>query len=386
MNNKQRRKKKIVILGSTGSIGENAIKVIKHLPDELEVYGIAAHSRVDRLVAQVKELNCACAAIAETNRFDKLSRLLPKNCRALAGEAGMVEMVSAPEVDMVLCSVVGTGGLMPVLEAIRAGKDIAIASKEVLVMAGELVMNEVKKAKVKILPVDSEHSAVFQCMEGRNLKELSRIILTASGGPFKDKTYEEIKNATYESALVHPTWNMGPKVTIDSATLMNKALEIIEARWLFGITGEQIDVLIHPQSIVHSMVEFIDGTILAQMSTPDMRFPIQYALTYPHKHPGSLKPVDFAGLAQLSFEYPDRALFPSLNFAYEALKRGGTLPAVMNAADEIAVKRFSRREIRFTDIWNIIEKVMSSHIILDHPSLDAILSADKWAKKMAESL
>lgn len=380
------RKKKIVILGSTGSIGESAIKVIKHLPNELEVYGIAAYSKVDRLAAQAKELNCACAAIAATNRFDKLSRALPKSCRALAGEAGMVEMVSAPEVDMVLCSVVGTGGLMPVLKAIQAGKDIAIASKEVLVMAGELIMNEVRKTKVKILPVDSEHSAVFQCLEGRNHRELSRIILTASGGPFKDKTYGEMKNATYESALLHPTWNMGPKVTIDSATLMNKALEIIEAKWLFGIAGEQIDVLIHPQSIVHSMVEFIDGTVLAQMSTPDMRFPIQYALTYPHKHPGILKPLDFARLAQLTFEYPDRDIFPSLDFAYEALKKGGTLSVVMNAANEVAVERFRRKEIRFTDIWDIIEKVMSFHKILDHSSLDAILSADKWARKMAESL
>ncbi len=377
------KKKKVVILGSTGSIGENAMKVAERLTDELEVFGIAAKTNVERLAEQAKSLGCAFAAAGDPEYAGELQRLLPQSCDALAGPEGLIELVTHPEVDIVLCAIVGTDGLMPVLEAARAGKDIAIASKEVLVVAGEIVMKEIKKAGVKFLPVDSEHSAVFQCLEGRDRSELSRIILTASGGPFRNASREEMENADYKTALAHPTWNMGPKVTIDSATLMNKALEIIEARWLFDTPGENIDVIIHPQSIIHSMTEFVDGTILAQMSSPDMRFPIQYALTYPRKLPGSLEPLDFEKFSQLTFEKPDRKKFPSLDFAYEALRQGGAMPAVMNAANEVAVERFSKGEIRFTDIWNIIEKVMSRHIPLDQPSLDAILSAEDWAAKTA---
>ncbi len=379
-------KKKIVILGSTGSIGRNAVNVVKHLQQEFEVVGLAARGNIELLAQQARELKCRQVALADVSRLDDLRKILPKSCKVHCGQNGILEVATLPEADLILCAIVGTAGLVPVLEAVKAGKDIAIASKEVLVMAGELVMHEVSKRKVKFLPVDSEHSAIFQCLEGKRESDVSKIILTASGGPFRGRKLCEIRKATYESALAHPVWEMGPKVTIDSATLMNKALEIIEARWLFNVPAENIDVVIHPQSVIHSMVEFIDGTVLAQMSTPDMRFPIQYALTYPAKHRGLLKPLDFAKLAGLTFERPDRRTFPSLDFAYEALRCGGTLPAVMNAANEIAVERFSKSEIRFTDIWVIIEKVMSSHKKLDRPSLDAILSADKWARTVASSL
>ena len=379
-------KKKIVILGSTGSIGRNAVNVVKHLASDFEVVGLAARGNIEMLARQVRELKCGHVALADTTRLDELRKILPPNCKVHGGQEGILEIATLSGADLVLCAIVGTGGLLPVLEAIRAGKDIAIASKEVLVMAGELVMKEVSKHKVKFLPVDSEHSAIFQCLEGKREADVSKIILTASGGPFRGRKICEIRSATYESALAHPVWEMGPKVTIDSATLMNKALEIIEASWLFNVPAERIDVVIHPQSVIHSMVEFIDGTVLAQMSTPDMRFPIQYALTYPAKRRGLLKPLDFAKLAGLTFERPDRKKFPSLDFAYEALKSGGTVPAVMNAANEIAVERFRKSEIRFTDIWVIIEKVMSSHRKLDRPSLDAILSADKWARAEAVSV
>ena len=379
-------KKKIVILGSTGSIGRNAVNVVKHLASEFEVVGLAARGNIEMLARQVRELKCGHVALADTTRLDELRKILPPNCKVHGGQEGILEIATLSGADLVLCAIVGTGGLVPVLEAIAAGKDIAIASKEVLVMAGELVMKEVSKRKVKFLPVDSEHSAIFQCLEGKRKTDVSKIILTASGGPFRGKKVCELRRATYESALAHPVWEMGPKVTIDSATLMNKALEIIEARWLFDVPAEIIDVVIHPQSVIHSMVEFMDGTVLAQLSAPDMRFPIQYALTHPAKHRGLLKPLDFAKLAGLTFERPDTKNFPSLDFAYEALKGGGTLPAVMNAANEIAVERFRKSEIRFTDIWAIIEKVMSSHRKLDRPSLDAILSADKWARTAAASV
>ncbi len=378
-------KKKIVILGSTGSIGRNAVSVVKHLSGEFEVVGLAARGNIGLLGEQARELKCKYVAVSDKIKANELRGKLHRGCKVLAGEEGILELCLRAEVDLVLCAIVGTGGLIPVLESVKAGKDIAIASKEVLVMAGELVMREVRRRKVGFLPVDSEHSAIFQCLEGKNHDDIGRIILTASGGPFRGRKFSEMKSATYKSALEHPVWDMGPKVTIDSATLMNKALEIVEARWLFDVSPERIDVVIHPQSVIHSMVEFIDGTVLAQMSEPDMRFPIQYALTYPVKHAGSLKPLDFAKLAGLTFEKPDRRSFPSLDFAYAALKGGGTLPAVMNAANEVAVERFRKSEIKFTDIWNIIEKVMSYHKKLDRPSLDAILSADKWARERAAS-
>ncbi len=377
------KKKKIVILGSTGSIGENAVKVAKTLSARIEVCGLAARNNLKRLAEQAAELKCPYAVTSDASRKDDLLKMLPPDCEGQAGEEYILEMVTRPDVDLVFCAIVGTGGLLPVLEAIRAGKEIALASKEVLVMAGDLVMKEAARYGVRVVPVDSEHSAIFQCLEGKRRQDVSRLILTCSGGPLLNASSEEIQNATYEKALDHPTWNMGPKVTIDSASLMNKALEIIEAAFLFGMPGNKIDVVIHPQSVIHSMVEFIDGTILAQMSTPDMRFPIQYAITYPEKYSGGMRPLDFSVFSQLNFQMPDRKLFPSLDFAYSALHAGGTMPAVMNAANEVAVARFSRSEIGFTDIWRIIEKVMSMHQVLEQPALDAILSVDKWARDTA---
>ncbi len=379
-------KKKIVILGSTGSVGINAVKVAKHLDSELEVVGLVARNNVELLAQQAAELNCRFVVTSKKAAEAKLRSLAPDSCTVMAGEEAMSELVVRAEVDTVVCAIVGTGGLAPVLNAIKAGKDIALASKEVLVMAGEIVMAEVAKSGSNMLPVDSEHSAIFQCLEGRHHDDVSKLILTASGGPFRKSTSEEIAAATMSSALAHPTWDMGPKVTIDSASMMNKALEIIEAKWLFNVSPDKIEAVIHPQSIVHSMVEFVDGTIIAQMSTPDMRFPIQYALTYPRKLPGGLKPLDFAKFSRMTFELPDRKKFPSLDFAYTALREGGTLPAVMNAANEVAVDLFSKEKIGFTDIWKIIEHTMSAHQVIKNPSLDDILEADRLARISAAAI
>lgn len=375
--------KKIVILGSTGSIGVNAVKVAEHLCSKIEVVGLVARKNVSLLAEQAAKLNCPYAITSDTSRLSDLKSLLPSSCEALAGEEAVIELVTRDDVDCVLCAIVGMAGLLPVLEAVKAGKDIALASKEVLVAAGELVMEEAGRSGSKMLPVDSEHSAVFQCLEGRRHQEIAKIILTASGGPFRKLDISELENVSYESALRHPTWDMGPKVTVDSATMMNKALEIIEARWLFDVPGENIDVVIHPQSVIHSMVEFVDATILAQMSTPDMRFPIQYALSYPHKVPGTLKPLDFSVFNSLSFELPDNQKFPSLNLAHESLRLGGTVPTVLNAANEVAVDAFRNSAIKFTGIWRLIEKVMQDHESVSHPSLEDILHADAWARSTA---
>ncbi len=380
------KKQKIIILGSTGSIGENAVKVIKSLPERFEVCGIAAKNNINRLAEQAAELNCRWAVTSESTNKDKLAAMLPAGCKAYSGEDCLNSLVTEPDIDTVLCAIVGTGGLMPVINALRYGKKVALASKEVLVMAGELVMGETLAGKSVIIPVDSEHSAIFQCLEGRSSKDVARLLLTASGGPFRDANLETLRAATYEKALAHPTWNMGEKVSIDSATLMNKALEIVEAGFLFKIPPAHIDVVIHPQSVIHSMVEFIDHSILAQMSIPDMRFPIQYALTWPEKCPGEMPPLDFTVFNTLSFALPDRKLFPSLDFAYHALQVGGTMPAVMNAANEIAVEKFKSGAIGFTDIWQIIETTMDRHQTVKGLSLDAILDADKWARRFADGL
>ncbi|MCK5843093.1 MAG: 1-deoxy-D-xylulose-5-phosphate reductoisomerase, partial [Victivallales bacterium] len=326
------KRKNIVILGSTGSIGENAVKVALSLPGELRVVGLAAASNVARLAEHARLLECPSVAIADASLTAKLAEAVPAGCSILGGMEGVLEMVAADEVDMVLCAIVGAESLRPVLETLRSGKDLALASKEALVMAGALVMGAASTSGARILPVDSEHSAVFQCVGERSFDKVSKIFLTASGGAFRDWLPERMRSATLEDALTHPTWSMGPKVTIDSATLMNKALEIVEAGWFFGIPGEKIEVLIHRESVVHSMVEFIDGSVIAQLGAPDMRHPIQYALTYPNTFESSTQHLDFAKFASLSFEVPDRAKYPSLNFAYEALNAGGTMPAVMNAA------------------------------------------------------
>jgi 1-deoxy-D-xylulose-5-phosphate reductoisomerase len=377
--------KKIAILGSTGSIGTNAVQVVKNLEGSFKVVSLAANKNIDLLAEQAKELGCK-KVVCNEELTASLKSKLAKDCKVMSAIEGMVEIATDPEVDVVLCAVVGTAALLPVLEAIKCGKDIAIASKEILVMAGEIVMKAAEDNNVKMLPVDSEHSAIFQCLEGRKNSDISKVILTASGGAFRDSTLEEIKNAKLEDALSHPTWDMGQKVTIDSASLMNKALEIIEAKWLFGVTPEQIEVVVHPQSIIHSMVEYVDGTVIAQMSVTDMKFPIQYALTYPKKITGGLEPLKLTELRNLSFYEPKRDIFPSIDFAYKALNAGGTLPAVLNAANEIAVEKFVKGEIIFIDIWKIIEKTMDSHRTVLNPTLQQIIDADKWAKDYAAKL
>jgi len=376
--------KNVVILGSTGSIGKNAVEVIKSFPNRFSVYGIAASNSIDLLAQQAKELNCKNIVCSDELAVE-LKKKVSNDCDVKSSIDGMIKMVTAKEVDIVLCAVVGTSALLPVLEAIKAKKDIAIASKEILVMAGELVMKEAKLNKVKLIPVDSEHCAIFQCLEGKKHLDLSKIILTASGGPFRTWSKQEIEQATCEQALKHPTWSMGPKITLDSASLMNKALEIIEAKWLFSLSPEQIDVIVHPQSIIHSMVEFKDGTILAQMSVTDMKFPIQYALSYPEKLAG-LKSLSLSELKEITFEKPDRKKFPSLDFAYYALNELGTMPAVMNAANESAVCMFQNKKINFPQIWKIIENTMSAHKNIKSPSLEEIIRADSWAKEYAFNL
>ncbi len=381
-----RRKKNLAILGSTGSIGENALNVVRHLPGELSIVALAAGRNYRRLAEQALEFGVKKLALRDDSAFSDLKKSLPDSISCHSGIEGICEIACAPEVDIVLCSIVGIEGVFPVLSAIRSGKDIALASKEVLVLAGEIVMSEAAKHGVRILPVDSEHSAIFQCLEGRRNSEISTIVLTASGGPFKDLGAEELARVNFADATMHPVWNMGDKVTVDSATMMNKALEIIEARWLFNMPPEKIDVLVHPQSIVHSMVEFIDGSVIAQMGVPDMRNPIQAALTYPERRRGSGGILDLAAIGSLHFERPDLERFPSIAFAYLALAAGGTMPAVMNAANEVAFERFRAGKTSFPGIWKTIEKTMNSHTALDHPSLDAILSADSWARDCARSL
>ena len=375
--------KRVVILGSTGSVGRNACRVAEALRDRVQVVGVAAKTNAAALAEQAEKLGCSYACIAEPKMRDQLSAVLPGHCRALAGLDGILEMVRADNVDMVLCSIVGTGGLIPVMEALRAGREIALASKEVLVMAGSVVMPMVKRYHTRLIPVDSEHSAIYQCLGSRAPANVERLILTASGGPFRKASPEEMKNATWERALAHPTWSMGQKVTIDSATLMNKALEMIEAHHLFNVPENKIKVVIHRQSVIHSMVELVDGALLAQMSVPDMRFAIQYALSYPQRLDGGLPKFDFAKLGQISFELPDEVKYPALNLSRQAMRIGGTMPTVLNAANEVAVERFKQGAVKFPDIWKIVDETMEKHHAVTLDTLECALEADRWARKIA---
>ncbi|MCB1061910.1 MAG: 1-deoxy-D-xylulose-5-phosphate reductoisomerase [Verrucomicrobiae bacterium] len=377
------RPKNVVILGSTGSIGESALKVARDLPDRMRVIGLAANRSSEKLANQVAEWGVKEGCLADSTLLNDFKSRLPAGVTAHTGEEGLVEMATLPEADLVLIAIVGTAGLRPALAAIEAGKDIAVASKEILVMAGEAVMTAAREKGVRVLPVDSEHNAIFQCLEGRKATDVSRLILTASGGPFRKKPVAELADVTVEQALNHPTWEMGPKITIDSATLFNKGLEMIEARWLFDVEMDRVDVIVHPQSIVHSMVEFIDGSVLAQLSVNDMCFPIQYAVTWPARVANSLRPLDFAELARLEFEAPRWDDFPALRLAQRAGTVGGTLPAVMNAANEIAVAKFLENSLRFPKIWETVEETMDAHDVIDHPKLDEILAADAWAREFA---
>ncbi len=379
------KRKRVVVLGATGSIGESALKVARDIPERMEIVGLAANRNAEKLAAAANRARPESVCLVDETKIDILRGALEYKPQIFSGEDGLREIASLANADMVLIAIVGTAGLRPALAAIDAGKDLAVASKEILVMAGEIVRREAGAKNVRVLPVDSEHNAIFQCLDGR-ASEVRRIILTASGGPFREMPAEIFVDVTPEQALKHPTWNMGPKITIDSATLFNKGLEMIEAHWLFGVEMKRVEVVIHPQSIVHSMVEFADGSTLAQLSYSDMCFPIQYAVTWPDRVPNTLPPLDFGKLSKLEFFPPRYDDFPALDLARRAGETGGTLPAVMNAANEITVAAFLDRQVRFPQIWQIVESVMERHRSVAHPDLDAILAADQWAREQARAV
>ena len=378
--------RKISILGSTGSIGTQTLEVVENLED-IKVMAITGNSNIDLLEKQARKFRPELVAVMdEKNAIILQDRLADMNIRVVSGMDGLVEAATYKDVDTVVTSVVGNIGLKPTFEAIRAGKNIALANKETLVSAGQLVMDLAKKHHIHIYPVDSEHSAIFQSLQGNGENKIQRILLTASGGPFRGKKREELENVTAADALAHPNWSMGKKITIDSATLMNKGLEVMEAKWLFDIDVDQIEVLIHPQSIVHSAVEYEDGAIIAQLGEPDMRLPIQYALTYPKRVKNPFPRVDFSQRSNLTFDKPDMDTFKCLSLAYRALKTGGTLPAVLNGANEVAVARFLKGEISFLQIPALIEQTMDAYTVKYEYTLEDLLEADAWAKAYAKQV
>jgi 1-deoxy-D-xylulose-5-phosphate reductoisomerase len=375
--------KNVVLLGSTGSIGASTIKVASDLPERIRLLGLAAGNNVELLLDQTRRHRPEAISVTDPAKAAELQDLLGLSTRVFSGNEGLLKLATLPAADIVLVAIVGTAGLQPALAAIRAGKDIAVASKEILVMAGEIVMREAAKQGVRVLAVDSEHSAIFQCLDGKPPASVRKLWLTASGGPFRDRAAwpkEKFGEITVERALKHPSWVMGRKITIDSATLFNKGLEMIEARWLFNVEMPRVGVLVHPQSVVHSMVEFVDGSLLAQLSTPDMCLPIQYALTYPERVGSDRVQTDFAKLGRLDFEEPDLERFPSLNLARRAGEVGGTLPAVLNAANEAAVEAFCNRRIGFQQIAEVVDRAMQRHQVVAHPTLEQIVAADAWAR------
>ncbi len=380
--------KSFTILGSTGSIGRSALKVVGMHPDKFSVKCLTCATHIDLLAKQIKQFKPAMVAVLAEQGADRLAKMLSGAfCpEILWGESGFIAAAQWADTDMVLAAMVGAAGLAPALAAIDAGKQLALANKETLVMAGDIVMARAREKGVDILPVDSEHCAIFQCLQGNQKRDLKKIFLTASGGPFRNLPHDRFKSITPAQALDHPTWNMGAKISVDSATLMNKALEVIEAVRLFDISVDQIQVLIHPQSIVHSMVGFKDGGVMAQLGEPDMMHAIAYAFSYPDRMDLNLNFPDFAAMDGLTFDAPDTKRFPSLEFAYDACRRGGTLPAVMNAANEAAVDAFLRKRIGFPDIFTLVREVMGAHTCIDNPELSGIIEADCWAREKAQSL
>jgi 1-deoxy-D-xylulose-5-phosphate reductoisomerase len=374
--------KRVVVLGSTGSIGTNCLDVIAHLGNRLQALGLSAHSRWRPLFAQAvrHRPRWVCISDPDIARQADLG-CLEEASRLLVGQEGVAEMVSDPDVDVVVSAIVGAAGLAGTWAALEAGKTVAVANKETLVMAGPLVMDLARRRGARLLPVDSEHSAVFQALQAGRPAEVERIVLTASGGPFRGRSRAELENITVDEALCHPTWRMGPKITVDSATLMNKALEIIEARWLFDIPPERIQVIIHPESVIHSFVEFADGSVLAQLSPPDMRLPIQYALTYPERVPGPARRLPWAELSRWQFEQPDGDTFPAIQLGYEVARAGGTAGAVLNAANEAAVGRFLAGELRFLDIPRVCRAVLDHHPYSARPTLAELSRLDRWARQ-----
>lgn len=380
--------KRVVLLGSTGSIGTSTIKVAEDLPDQIQLIGLAAGNNSELLLEQTRKFQPAAISINDPAKAKELSDALGTAAEVYSGNDGLVKLATMKAADIVLIAIVGTAGLQPALAAIRAGKDIAIASKEILVMAGEIVMSEARKHGVRVLAVDSEHSAIFQCLDGKPPSSVRKLWLTASGGPFRSKAdwpKERFAEITVERALKHPSWVMGRKITIDSATLFNKGLEMIEARWLFDIEMARVGVVVHPQSIVHSMVEFVDGSLIAQLSTPDMCLPIQYALTYPARAASDRVQTNFPRIGSLTFEAPDVERFPSIELARRAGETCGTMPAVFNAANEVAVEAFVNRKINFPQITETVRRTMDAHRVVEHPTLEQILDADAWARREASA-
>jgi len=378
--------KKIIILGSTGSIGQQTLEVIKAYPPEFKIVGLSCNKNWQKLFTQIKEFKPLAVAVFNLESAEKLKKKIIKEkiekIKIFSGEKGLIKLACWPSAQMTVIAIIGAAGIKPTLKAIKAKKQIALATKEIMVAAGDLINKVAKKEKVKIIPIDSEHSAIFQCLGNSTQKEIRKIYLTCSGGSFRGKTRDQLKNVTVKQALKHPNWQMGSKITIDSATLMNKGLEVIEAMKLFNLSLNQIEVIVHPQSIIHSMVEFIDGNILAQLGPHDMRFAIRYALSYPKKLINNLPFLNLLKHNHLTFEKPDIKTFPCLKLAFQAAKKEGTMPAVMNAANEIAVKAFLKGKIKFLEISKLVEKIMKKHKIIKNPNLKQIFTADKWARKI----
>ncbi|HWY88804.1 MAG TPA: 1-deoxy-D-xylulose-5-phosphate reductoisomerase [Gemmataceae bacterium] len=375
-------RRRVVVLGSTGSIGTNCLDVVDHLDDRLEALGLSAHTRWELLLRQVERCRPRYMTVTDPKTARRVrEERWPGCCRLLEGNDGIAKMVQDPDVDVVVTAIVGAAGLTGTLLALEAGKTVAVANKETLVMAGPLVMELAASRGARVLPVDSEHSAIFQALRAGQASEVARVVLTASGGPFRGRKRVDLEEVTIEEALRHPTWSMGPKITVDSATMMNKALEVIEARWLFGLNPDQIEVIIHPESIIHSFVEFRDGSILAQLSPPDMRLPIQYALLFPQRLAGPARRLDWSRLDTLHFEQPDLDTFPALELGFEAARRGGTCGAVLNAANEAAVSRFLDGDLSFLDIPRVCRAIMENHHYSPRPTLSELGAIDRWARQ-----
>jgi 1-deoxy-D-xylulose-5-phosphate reductoisomerase len=382
--------KRLAVVGSTGSIGQNTLRVVEHLSDRFSIFALAANSAVDRLAEQTAAFRPAVVAIMDELRVSEFRRrcsdlktVVPE---VVTGERGLCQIASATEVDIVVSAAVGAAGLRPTYCAVTSGKTVALANKEAMVLAGELLRHSASRTGARLIPVDSEHSAVEQCLRSGQRGEVRRLILTASGGPFRETPLERFAGITPEEALKHPTWQMGKRITIDSATLMNKGLEVIEARWLFDIASDKIDIMVHPQSIVHSMVEFVDGSVVAQLGAADMRQPIQYALTYPDRLPSPVASLDWRSVPRLDFAVPDRQKFPCVNLAYRAIELGGTAPAVLNAVDEIVVEAFLDRRIPFTAIPRVISSTLDAHAVRTADCVETIMEADTWAREEARRI
>lgn len=381
------KKRKIAILGSTGSIGTQALQVIANHPDKFEAYALVANNQVEKLVEQAHTFHPEIVVIANEQKYQYLKQSLAHlPIKVWAGADAIEQVVQDAQIDMVLTAMVGFSGLKPTIAAIKAGKTIALANKETLVVAGELITKLAMQHKTPILPVDSEHSAIFQCLQGEETNQIDKILLTASGGPFRCFTDEQLQNATKSQALLHPNWNMGAKVTIDSASLMNKGLEMIEAKWLFGVQPAQIEVVVHPQSIIHSMVQFKDHSVMAQLGSPDMRVPIQYAFSYPRRFRSEAKPINLFELASLTFEKPDTRKFRNLLLAYQAIDKGGNMPCIMNAANEVAVALFLEEKIGFLDMGHLIEQTMQKTTFIQNPTLQDYIHTDAQARQIAREL